>query len=165
MGYREKYYGLVEKIRQYAEDYYGARLFTVAIFGSVASDTFRPDSDIDILIVAKGLPQGRIKRISEFDANIEIRLTTELKTLYSEGIYPSLSPIIKTPEEVQKGSPLFLDMTEEIKILFDRDDFFQNYLNRLRSKMSELGARKVFFKGGYYWELKPDYKYGDIIEL
>ncbi|MFN3480789.1 MAG: hypothetical protein ACK415_10435 [Thermodesulfovibrionales bacterium] len=91
MGYREKYYGLVKKIRQYAEDY--------------------------------------------------------------------------SHEEVEKGSPLFLDMTERIKILIDRDDFFQNYLNRLRIKMSELGARRVFFKGGYYWELKPDYRYGDVIEL
>lgn len=165
MGYREKYYNLIEKIKDYTLEYYGDRLVTFAIFGSTASDTFRPDSDIDILIVAEELPRGRIKRASEFDLNIECKLTKEIKNLYSEGIYPRHSPVIKSPDEVLKGSPLFLDMTENIKILIDRDNFFQEYLECLRGRLKELGSRKVFFKGGYYWELKPDYRYGDTIEL
>lgn len=165
MGYRERYYDLIEKVAKYSEEYYRDRLVTLAIFGSTASDTFRPDSDIDILLVVKSLPKGRIKRVSEFVDNIEDKLTGEFKALLQKGIYPRLSPILKTPEEVQKGSPLFLDMTENIKILFDRDSFFQKFLQRLKKRLLELGARKVFFKGGYYWELKPDYRYGDIIEL
>lgn len=165
MGYRKRYNELIEKLKKYVIDHYGERLITLAIFGSVASDTFRPDSDIDILIISIELPSGRIKRVREFDSKIEDRLSDDLKTLYEEGIYPRLSPIIKTPEEVQKGSPLFLDMTENVRILFDRDNFFHDYLQRLRKRLEDLGARKVFFKGGYYWELKPDYRYGDIIEL
>jgi predicted nucleotidyltransferase len=165
MGYRKRYNELIEKLKKYVIDYYGERLVTLAIFGSVASETFKPDSDIDILIVSEGLLSGRIRRIREFDSNIENKLSDDLRILYEEGIYPRLSPIIKTPEEVWKGSPLFLDMTENVRILFDRDNFFQDYIQRLRKRLEELGAKKVYFKGGYYWELKPDYRFGDIIEL
>lgn len=90
MGYREKYYRLLEKIREYVEDYYGERLITLAVFGSTASDAFRPDPDIDILLVVKGLPQGRIKRVSELVDNIESKLIEEFKALYREDIYPHL---------------------------------------------------------------------------
>jgi hypothetical protein len=67
--------------------------------------------------------------------------------------------------EVQRGSPLFLDMTLEARILFDRDHSFARYLDGLRSRMRELGSRRVQFHGGYYWVLKPDLKSGEEIEL
>jgi hypothetical protein len=81
------------------------------------------------------------------------------------GIHPYFSPVIKNMEEVKQGSPLFLDMTEDVKILYDRDNFFQNYISDLKKRLNKLGSKKVYFKGGYYWLLKPDYKPGDIIEL
>lgn len=165
MGYREEFYALIEKLKGLAIEYYSERLITLAIFGSVARDTFRPDSDIDILIIAKDLPKGRLKRVSEFEKNIERPLEEIINRLFKEGIYPRISPLFKTPEEVEYGSPLFLDMTENVKILYDKDNFFKDYLERLKDKLKRLGARKVYFKGGYYWELKPDYRYGEIIEL
>ncbi len=165
MGYREEYYKILDKLKNLAIDYYDERLMSFVVFGSVARDTFRPDSDIDILIVAKELPIGRIKRLQEFEENVESKIERDIFMLRKKGIYPYISPIIKTPEEVKKGSPLFLDMTEKAKILFDRDRFFQQYMESFQEKLKKLGARKVFFKGGYYWLLKPDYKPGDIIEL
>jgi len=41
------------------------RLISFVLFGSVARDSFRPDSDIDILTIAETLPQGRIRRVQE----------------------------------------------------------------------------------------------------
>jgi predicted nucleotidyltransferase len=64
MSYREEYYKLVKKLEEMTINFYGDRLISIAVFGSVAKDTFRPDSDIDILIIAKDLPNGRIKRAS-----------------------------------------------------------------------------------------------------
>ncbi len=165
MGYKERFYELIEKVKDRIIEYYKERLITIALFGSVARDTFRPDSDIDILIIAEALPEGRIKRAQEFDDHIEKNLLNDIYRLYKEGIPLRLSPLFKTPEEVRLGSPLFLDMTEQVKILYDRDEFFKRYLQELQDKLKKLGARKVFYKGGYYWELKPDYKYGDVIEL
>jgi predicted nucleotidyltransferase len=66
MSYKKEYYKLVRRLKEVSIDFYGERLISIAIFGSVAKDRFRPDSDIDILIVAKGLPKGRIRRVAEF---------------------------------------------------------------------------------------------------
>lgn len=38
---------------------YGSRLAVVAVFGSIGRGPARPDSDLDVLVVADGLPDGR----------------------------------------------------------------------------------------------------------
>ena len=55
----------------------------------------------------------------------EERLSPLLDTLRGRGIETVLSPVIKTCEEVQWGSPLFMDMIEDAYILFDRGHFFK----------------------------------------
>ncbi len=165
MGYREEYYKIVDRLKELLINYYKERLISIVIFGSVAKDTFRPDSDIDLLIIARNLVKGRLKRVKEFEENVECYLEGYIKTLAKNGIHPYISPVIKTPEEVEYGSPLFLDMTEDAKILYDKDNFFHDYIEKLKKRLSILGAKRIPFKGGYYWDLKPDYKPGDVIEL
>jgi uncharacterized protein len=75
------------------------------------------------------------------------------------------SPIFKTPEEVEQGSLLFLDMVTEARILLDREGFFQRYLDRLSARLKELGTRRVQRGGRYSWILKPDLKPGEEISL
>jgi len=143
---------------------YNERLISLAVFGSVAASTMRPDSDIDILIVADQLPRGRMARVREFEM-VDRICEESLKQAIQQGVRTSFSPHIKTPIEVRHGSPIFLDMTETIKILFDRDQFLENYLKDLRKRISILGAKKIRLKGGYYWLLKPDLKAGEEIIL
>lgn len=144
---------------------YGKRLISVVLFGSVARETQSFDSDIDLLIIADELPKGRMKRIGEF-GSVEDKIEPLLKSLRKkEGINTYISAIIKRPEEAQKGSPLFLDMVEDANILFDRDGFFEGVLDRLKKRLKDLGAKRIWRGNIWYWDLKPDYKPGDIIEL
>ena len=144
--------------------FYGSRLVSVVVFGSVARQTCRNDSDVDVLIIAEGLPTGRMKRVEEFSV-IEERLEPFLKSLRDEGIDTCISPVFKTPEEAEKKSPLFLDMVEDAVILFDREDFFFNILEKLRNRLRELGAKRRWMANAWYWDLKPDYRPGEVIEL
>lgn len=155
---------LVREMREHVVELYGARLVTLAVFGSVARGVMRPDSDIDVLLIADDLPKGRMPRVREFD-RVEDCLEPLFKKARAQGINTTLSPVIKTPEEVAYGSPLFLDMTREVDILFDRDGFFQRYLGQLSDKLEKMGSKRVACGGGYYWLLKPDLKPGEDIEL
>lgn len=47
---------------------YGEKVISFLVFRSVARECQSFNSDIDVLIIASTLPDGRIKRIREFEA-------------------------------------------------------------------------------------------------
>jgi len=161
---QELFKNLSEIILSRIQSFYGDRLVSVVLFGSVARETQSFESDIDMVIVANGLPNGRMKRIREFEA-VEKEIASSLMNLKKEGIHTEISAIIKTPEEVKIGSPLFLDMVEDAKILFDKDAFFSTRLAQLKEHLKSLGARRVWRGNAWYWILKPDFKPGEVFEL
>ncbi len=144
--------------------HYGDRLVSLVVFGSVARGTVTSDSDVDLLIVANGLPDGRVPRVRDFMA-IERVLAFDLAAARRAGWNVELSPVLKTPAEVEQGSALFLDMTEDAIFLEDRDRFMQRALERLRARLATLGARRVWRGNAWYWDLKPDYRAGEIFEI
>ncbi len=137
---------------------YGERLVSLVVFGSVGRGTPRPDSDIDLLLVIRDLPAGRIARVREFAA-IEAALGAE------SGSRVELSPVFKSPEELTQGSLLLLDMLDDARILYDQDDFFKNYLRDLSARLQKLGARRIWRGDTWYWDLKPDYVRGEVFEV
>ncbi len=155
---------ILKELQKAVKEVYGDRLVTLAVFGSVGRGTPRPDSDIDLLIIAADLPPGRVKRVKEFEA-VEERMEPLLEKMRHEGIETSLSPIIKEPGEVLQGSLIFLDMLDDARILYDRGGFFQNYLDGLRERLKSLGAKKVYSGGAWYWVLKDDYEPGEEFEI
>jgi len=161
---REEYDRLIKRLVEETRAFYGSRLVSIVLFGSTARGTPGPESDVDVLIVADPLPAGRLKRVAEFET-IEARLDALLRSMKEKGVAVCLSPVFKTPEEVNIGSPLFLDMTEDGQILFDRDGLMEGYLRKLRDRLRSLGARRVQYRGAWYWDLKPDYRPGDVIDL
>jgi predicted nucleotidyltransferase len=151
----ERYDRLLERLAAEVRALYGPRLVACAVFGSVGRGTPRHDSDVDVLIVARDLPRGRTARVEEF-LPVEHRLA-EATTM--------LSPVFKTPAEVEVGSPLFLDMVQDARILYDDERFLARYLTTLRDRLHHLGARRVWLGNAWYWDLKPDLKPGEVIHL
>lgn len=162
--FQEVFERIVGGMRDGVEQVYGERLVSLAVFGSVATGTMRPDSDIDVLVVVDPLPEGRMARVREFE-RVERTVEPFLDAAARQGVHTILAPVFKTPNEVRRGSPLFLDMTHSVRILFDRDRFLTRYLADLGQKLEALGARRVRKGGGYYWLLTPDFQPGDVIEL
>lgn len=110
------------------------------------------------------LPEGRFERADK-SIIIEEKIAFDIRQLRKKGYYAFLSIIFKTKDEARKIVPLYIDMVEDAKILFDRDNFFTNVLEGLRSRLNELGSRRVWKENGWYWILKPDYKYGEVFEI
>lgn len=156
--------GAESALLEQCQIFYKERLISLVIYGSVARGTFSPGSDLDLLIVADPLPKGRIPRVREFEA-VEAALRPYLTRCHAGGWDIRLSPIFKTPAEAEIGSPIFLDMVEDARILFDRENFFASRLDRLRERLGQLGSRRIWKGNTWYWDLKPDWKPGDVIEL
>lgn len=160
----DRYEHLLEKVLDEVRDHYKARLVACAVYGSVGRGTQRDGSDVDLLLVIRDLPRGRFARVEEF-LPVETSLATELLPSGPEGSPVFLSPVFKTPEEVEAGSPLFLDMVEDARILHDPECFLVGRLDRLRARLRELGARRVWIGNAWYWELKPDLRPGEVFSL
>lgn len=96
---------------------------------------------------------------------VEEELFPLVDSLYEEGIQTEFSTRIKTAEEAAHFTPLYLDLTQDAVILYDRDGFLSHILEELRAKLEALGSRRVELGKVRYRHLKPDYKWGEQIEI
>ncbi len=160
----EPYQSLVNILLDALRCAYRDRLVSLVVFGSVARGEARKDSDIDLLLVIDSLPKSRLERQQEF-IGIEKALENYLDELSGQSYSISLSPILLTPEEALKVSPLYLDMVEDAFIVNDKDDFFGKVLDKLRDRLRQLGSKRIRMGKKWYWVLKPDYRFGDVIRI
>lgn len=160
----QRYEDLLAALLDKLQEAYGPRLVSCAVFGSVGRGTPRYDSDVDLLLVVRGLPHGRFSRVEEF-LPVEAQLASALRGGEAGHLAIALSPVFKTPTEIEAGSPLFLDLVEDARILYDPDGVLTHYLDRLRARLRELGARRIRRGNAWYWELKPDLKPGEVFAL
>ena len=155
---------IAEELREALDAYvvalrrrYGDDLVSVVLFGSRARGEAKPESDVDVLIVVRGLPRNRLERYGGL---------RDLARQVSDEFAVAVAPILLTPEEAERVKPYYLGMLSGHVILHDTDGLFAAVLERLRQRLTELGSRRYVDKEGYeYWDLKPDWKPGDVVEL
>jgi len=160
---REPYKTLIEELIEALKRKYGDKFISLVVFGSVARGEARKDSDVDLLFI-DSIPKRRLERQKEF-MEVEKELEGYLNGLFDGGYFIDFSPIIKTPEEATRLSPLYLDMVEDAIIAYDKDDFFTKILDRVRKRLEELGSKRVRMGKKWYWILKPDYRFGEVIRI
>jgi predicted nucleotidyltransferase len=145
----------------------GERLVSVALFGSVARGEAKEGSDIDLLVVLEGFKGSLGDRFQVFQEIDENLMESETyRALRKRGLGTLISPIPLTKEEVEAHPPILLDILTDGILLYDKDGFLQHCLKELRRRLEALGAKKVRLpNGSWYWDLKPDYRLGEVVEI
>jgi predicted nucleotidyltransferase len=164
---------LAEAVREFSaqvaeilKDRYQDKLVSVCLFGSAARGQLRKGSDIDFLVVTKEAYQTYSKRVKEIMPLLaSIREAEEYRRL--EGFALNLEPsfLLSTVGEVMRHPPLLIEISQEGKLLFDRDDFLKQELNKVRKVMERLGSVRKKTPHGHYWVLQPGLKPDEVIEL
>lgn len=159
---------LLNRYTELLKQFFGDALLSVAVFGSVARGKAKfPKSDIDVLIVLKGVEKLSFGERIKLTNNVEEKLSkTEGYAHFKNafGRRPSIQEIIFSPEELKAHPPILLDLTTDVIILYDKG-ILSEEINKLRKRLSELGAKKVERKDSWFWILKPDAKLGETVEL
>lgn len=155
---------LAQRYAEIAEEVLGENLTSVVLYGSVARGEASPGSDIDLLIICRELPEGIFRRYEVLEP-VRTRIQPELGALWEQGCYSDFSEILKTDAEAQHTIPPYLDMTEDALLLYDRGGFFASVLRCLRERLQALGAQRKRLGKVRYWDLKPDFHPGEVIEL
>jgi predicted nucleotidyltransferase len=140
-------------------------LESFAVYGSVARGSASQTSDVDILLVSDS-QEGSLGSRMEKLYHVEVMLEEELRWLRRHGVYTSLSFYPLRKDEARRLPLLFLDLTEEAVILYDRGGFLEATLLELKRELLRQGAKRVMVgKERWYWDLKPDYRLGEKVEL
>ncbi len=147
-----------------AQQALGDDLVSVVLFGSVARQECRPYSDIDLVIILREAPKSAFRR-REILEPIRAEFEHELEKLWEKGCYVDFAEVIMTADEAKKTHRLYLEILEDGIILYDVKNFFGGILEDLRSKLQKIGACRRTLGKLRYWDLKPDFKPGDVIEI
>ena len=143
--------------RKALEEQHPGAVERMVIYGSKARGETGPESDLDVLIVVRGLPRRRWDRYEGL-RNVAREVSDEFADM--------VAPILLTPEEALHVKPYYLGMLSGHLVMRDEAGFFAGILDRLRQRLAELGSRRYVDEDGYeYWDLKPDWKPGDVVEL
>ena len=120
----------------------GEALLGVVLYGSYARGEASEWSDVDLLVIARELPEGWYER--------NIHLHQILKQIPDA---PDFSILGKTPEEFEQHFPsLYLDLGLDGVVLFDRNDYTASKLARVREIIKQAGlVRQRLSKGTMFW--------------
>jgi uncharacterized protein len=131
------------------KEFLGDRLVSIVLFGSRARGDAKEGSDYDFFIIAKGLPEKPFRR--------KLFIRAPLKGQFKE----NLCIIAKSPDEVTETFPsLFLDLSLDGIILYDRDGFFRDLQRKIRNIISQAGLQRKKEHQDYYWEWESPPKAG-----
>jgi hypothetical protein len=121
-------------------------------------------SDLDLLIVHRGRQDAMAHRF--VGVLQELRQSPEYRSLTGEGFLPDPFPVFFTRDRMRAHPWLLLDILDHGIILFDREGTLGGEIGTLKERLRSLGARKVALPdGSWYWDLKPDWKPGEVVEL
>ncbi len=119
---------------------FGERLVSIVLFGSHARGEAREDSDVDLLIIAEGLPARPILR------------NQTIRQFLPEGLRGRVSILAKTPGEFSATLPgLYLDIALDGNILYDKDNFANQKLAALRQLTQKKGLERNKVGNDFVW--------------
>jgi predicted nucleotidyltransferase len=136
------------------------------IFGSVAAGRAKAESDVDLLIMAKELPESYSDRLRPWRGIVAEIESERLKLRRKKRLYPLIDPILLMPSEAERIQPFYLDLLDNSIIVYDKDEFVQWVLNDLRARLKALDTIKVKSpSSSWYWIIKPSAGFGKVIRV
>lgn len=159
---REEHVQLVYDIFRVVRD--KMPLTSFAVYGSVARGDATPSSDLDLLLISDSFGGSVASRIDAL-AWVEDAVVDERRFLRAYSYRPLLSFYPLRRDEAQRLPLLFLDLTEDAVLLYDDAHFLADTLAQLRARLQLLGARRVRKAKHWYWDLKPSFRFGEVIEI
>lgn len=152
--------GFLARLRQSL----GEDLLAAALYGSVARDQGGRTSDLDILILHREASDTALNHFVQ--ASQELRQSREYRKLTEQGFLPDPCPVFFSLDQLKMHPWLLLDVLDHGIILYDRESLLREELDKLKEKLELMAARKIYLPDGtWYWDLKPDWKPGEVIEL
>jgi hypothetical protein len=146
----------------------GSRLESIVLFGSLPAGRVKPESDIDLLVVARDLPEKYSERTSIIREVVSSRLMDEiiLHNWKNRGVYSDLDILLIDVKEAGATHPFYLDLTRDCVIIYDRNGLMTRKISEVRDRLEKIGAKRFEEPdGSWYWILTPEAEAAERLEL
>jgi len=161
---RELVLKLIHSLKKSFIERCGDNFVSLVVFGSFARKDFGLNSDIDLLLIFRFHPSASLRARMRFFQEIEKDVEAEKMEIFdSTGYYPHLSPILRTIDEARRFSRIYLDMTEDVLVIYDKDQFFTKTLKDVKNFLNEINAQKRWIGKKWYWVFSPDVEIGEVL--
>ncbi len=161
------YRGLAEQFAAILRRELGQRLTSIVLYGSVARGTARPDSDVDLFVIA-GETEKEKEAIWDqvWDLDFAFWDSPQAVGLRAQGYRASLETYVVSQPRALRGLPIYLDMTLEAIVLHDPNGVFTRRMEQVKQRMAELKSYREWVETDLYiWHLKADLQRGEIFAL
>lgn len=163
IGY-DNYKVLLGRVLELLKFHFGEDFLSCALFGSVARNEALPESDVDLLIIHRSCGYRPMDKFLKLLRDLE--KDKEYKRLKKQGYLPEPYPVFLDEKELEENPLILLDVLDHGIILYDGDGILDKRLISFKKRLRELGAEKISLPdGSYYWDLKPDWKPKEVIEI
>jgi len=123
------------------QQHFGNDLVAVVLFGSRARGEAKPESDYDVFLLVKNLPERPVERL------LFVRHAIAAK--FAEKI----AITARTPEEFASGFPsLYLDLALDGIVLYDAENYMTRKLKRIQEIIKQAGLERRRFDHQFSWE-------------
>ena len=135
-------------------------LRAVVLYGSMVDQT-KSTTDFDVFVIVEKSLGTRPDRI-DLMLKIENRLGSELRSAALIGCHWEISLKLKTLQESDHFSPLYLDWVDRSRILYeDESTAATKIIHKTAEWIFTSGAKKYQRGLLWYWDLMPDLKPGE----
>ena len=115
----------------------GEGVLSIVLFGSMTRGDFTESSDIDVLVIARNLPddwRDRDKIVLEL---------AEIGFRYGRPVHITLTDEYEMNASIEQGAPLVFGLHDANEVVFGRDGFFEKLMKRFDDNMKRWGVRKI----------------------
>lgn len=136
--YSQHLNNLLKEFINILKEQWGSNLVSVVLYGVSKKGISHLQSDVDLLIICKTLPQSKWERYDLIMKTLSI-LEPKVEELYNQiGIHAYISPILKTQKESEQINKAYFDLVRDGKILLDYNNFFKKIMTTIESISKRL---------------------------
>jgi hypothetical protein len=157
------YANLILKVFLALKEKFRQNLLSLGVYGSIARNKAKKESDLDIFLVFKeiqGTVSERIDILSEIE-KAEI-IQSEIKFLREKAYFPRISFYPRNESELRM-SFFTIDIAFDMKIVYDTNAL-RNFLAKIQKKIQEKGIQRKYLDNERYY-LDLNIKFGDVFEF
>jgi len=115
----------------------GEDVISIVLFGSMTRGDFTESSDIDMLVIARNLPDNWRER-----DKILLELA-EIGSDHRRPVHITLTDEYEMNASVEQGAPLVFGLHDANRVIFGRDRFFEKLMKRFDDNMKRWDVRKI----------------------